>query len=213
MPEGRIKVFLFDLGNVLVDFDFTPAVSRISHFCDKKPDEILKFFFSSELVPVFEKGGISSREFYKQVKDKLALKLEYESFVHIWNEVFYFSKKNRAVYHLANCLRKKYRLGLLSNTNILHYGYIKNNYPVLNIFERIFLSFEIGALKPDKAIYQKAIKELGVLPENIFYTDDRADLVESASALGIKSFVFTGPGKLIKDLSSLDILLDEQRQP
>ena len=52
-----------------------------------------------------------------------------------------------------------------------------------------------------------------ILPENIFYTDDRADLVESASALGIKSFVFTGPGKLIKDLSSLDILLDEQRQP
>ncbi|MCK9431054.1 MAG: HAD family phosphatase [Candidatus Omnitrophica bacterium] len=207
-----IKAILFDLGNVLVDFDFKPAVERISCFCGKGGDEILKFFFDSKVTNAFEKGELSSEEFYRQVKDGLHLKLGYESFVPVWNEVFFFSAKNRTVYHIANCLKSKYRIGLLSNTNILHYGHIKNNFPVFNVFEKIFLSFEIGSLKPEVGIYQKVIKDLGVLPEDIFYTDDRQDLVKSAAALGIKSFVFTTPEQLIKDLASQDVVLEDKQE-
>ena len=70
----------------------------------------------------------------------------------------------------------------------------------------------MGAVKPDKVIYQKTIKALDVLPENIFYTDDRLELVKSASSLGIKSFIFTNAGQLIKDLSSLNIFLADQQE-
>ncbi|MBU0547518.1 MAG: HAD family phosphatase [Candidatus Omnitrophica bacterium] len=209
MPEARIKVILFDLGNVLVDFDLRPAAERISSFCSKGPDEILKLLFDSGVTNSFEKGKISAEEFYKKAKDILDLKLGYESFVPIWNEVFFFSPKNRAVYHIANCLKKNYRIALLSNTNILHYRYIKDNFPVFNVFERLFLSFEIGAIKPNKIIYQKVIKVLHVLPENVFYTDDRPELVNSASGLGIKSFIFTSIKQLIKDLSSQSIVLGD----
>jgi len=211
MPKAGIKVILFDLGNVLVDFNFMPAVERISGFCSKRPDEILKIFFNSEVTNSFEKGVLSAEEFYTRVKDKLGLKLSYEYFVPIWNEVFFFSQTNRSVYHIANCLKKRYRIGLLSNTNILHYNYIKKSFPVFNVFERLFLSFEMGVIKPDKAIYNKVISDLGVSPENIFYTDDRCELVSSASGLGIKSFVFSGAEQLIKDLSSLGIIFDSYR--
>jgi len=208
MPKAGIKVILFDLGNVLVDLNLSPALGRISGFCNKKPDEILKLFFASGITSSFEKGEISSEEFYKQAKDMLGLKLGYESFIHIWNEVFFFSSKNRTVYHIANRLKKNYHVALLSNTNVLHYRYIKDNFPVLNVFDELFLSFEIGALKPGKIIYQKVIKALSVLPENIFYTDDRPELVKGASRLGIKSFIFTSVEQLIRDLSSLGIVLD-----
>lgn len=211
MSTARIKVIIFDLGNVLVDFDLRPAVERISGFCNKRPDEILKLFFDSGVTNSFEKGKLSAQGFYKQVKDILGLELGYESFVPIWNEMFFFSAKNRAVYHIANRLKKNYRIALLSNTNILHYRYIKDNFPVFSIFEKLFLSFEIGAVKPDKIIYKKAIKALSVLPENIFYTDDRPDLVNSASEIGIKSFIFTNTEQLIKDLSSLNIFLKNQQ--
>ncbi|MDD5560902.1 MAG: HAD family phosphatase [Candidatus Omnitrophica bacterium] len=207
MSESRIKVVLFDLGNVLVDFDLRPAVERISGFCSKAPGEIFKLFLDSGATISFEKGELSAEEFYVRVKDALGIKLGYESFVSIWNEVFFFSPKNRAVYHIANRLKKNYRIALLSNTNILHFRHIKSSFPIFNIFERLFLSFEIGAVKPEKIIYQKVIKELGVLPENIFYTDDRPELVKGASCLGIKSFLFTGAEQLIKDLVSLDIIL------
>jgi len=210
VPDTIIKVILFDLGNVLVDIDLRQAVKRISGSCSKAPDEILKLFFDSGATNSFEKGELSAEGFYKQAKDILDLKLSYESFVPIWNEVFFFSAKNRAVYHIANRLKKNYRIALLSNTNILHYRYIKDYFPIFNVFEKLFLSFEIGAVKPDKIIYQKVIKALGVLPENIFYTDDRFELINNASSLGIKSFIFTSAKQLIKDLSSLNIVLGDQ---
>jgi len=211
MPKERIEVILFDLGNVLVDFDLKPAVERISNFCSKSPDKIFSLLLDSCVTDSFEKGKLSPVEFYEQVKEMLDLKLGYESFVPIWNEIFFFSSKNRAVYHIANLLKKDYRLAMLSNTNILHYAYIKNNFPIFNVFEKLFLSFEIGSAKPDKLIYQKVIDHLGVLPENIFYTDDRAELVDSASKLGIKSFVFTTAKQLINDLSNLNIILRKQQ--
>lgn len=209
MPEVSIRALLFDLGNVLIDFDLKPAVVRISHFCSKSPNEILGLFLDSCITTSFEKGKLSPVEFYEQTKEMLDLKLSYESFVPIWNEIFFFSSKNRAVYHILNLLKRNYRVFLLSNTNILHYLYIKNSFPVFNVFEKLFLSFEIGAAKPDKIIYKKVVEDLGVLPENIFYTDDRPELVNSASELGIKSFVFTSAKQLIKDLSSLNIVLND----
>jgi len=207
MPGTGIKVVLFDLGNVLVDFDLEPAIKRISSFCNKDSREISKLFLDSGAANSFEKGQLSPEEFYKQAKDLLEIKLGYESFVPIWNEIFFFSSKNRAVYHIANCLKKNYRICLLSNTNILHYKYIKDNFPIFSIFERLFLSFEIGSAKPDKLIYEKVTRALGVAPENIFYTDDRPELIKSAAGLGIKSFIFTSAEQLIKDLASLNIIL------
>lgn len=148
MPEARIKVILFDLGNVLVDFDLRPAAERISSFCSKGPDEILKLLFDSGVTNSFEKGKISAEEFYKKAKDILDLKLGYESFVPIWNEVFFFSPKNRAVYHIANCLKKNYRIALLSNTNILHYRYIKDNFPLLMFSKDYFYLLKLALLNP-----------------------------------------------------------------
>ncbi|MFA4992718.1 MAG: HAD family phosphatase [Candidatus Omnitrophota bacterium] len=209
MSRPGIKVVLFDLGNVLVDFNLEPAIKRISNFCNKGPDGISRLFLDSGVTGSFEKGELSPEEFYKQAKDILDIKLGYESFVHIWNEIFFFSSKNRAVYHIANRLKKNYRICLLSNTNILHYNYIKDNFPVFSIFERLFLSFEMGAAKPDKLIYQKVTSALCVWPENIFYTDDRPELIKSASGLGIKSFIFTSAEQLIKDLTGLNIVLGD----
>jgi putative hydrolase of the HAD superfamily len=208
MPPGGIKVLLFDLGNVLVDFDPAPAIKRISNFCDKRTDEIPQILFDSGIVGSFEKGMFSEREFFIRLKDALGLRLGYESFVSIWNEVFSFSPKNRAVYHIINKLRKSYGTAILSNTNILHYQYISEHFPVFGIFEKRFLSFEMGCVKPEEAIYREAVRSLGVCPESIFYTDDRPELIEGAARLGIKSYLFTGIKELLDDLSSLRVVPD-----
>jgi FMN phosphatase YigB (HAD superfamily) len=76
----------------------------------------------------------------------------------------------------------------------------------LGIFDEVFLSFEIGDIKPSRAIYLKTVQTLNVLPENIFYTDDREEFIKSSSLLGIKSFIFEGADKLLGDLSGLSII-------
>jgi putative hydrolase of the HAD superfamily len=184
------------------------AAERISHFCDKTPEQIFDLFFESEVTILFEEGKLSPQEFFKRVKEMLGLRLEFESFVPIWNDIFSLSITNRAVYSLVNRLRHDYQVVLLSNINALHYEYLRQRFPVFGVFHRVFKSFEMGLIKPDPAIYKKVLEELNAQAGDVFYADDRMELVESAKALGINSFQFRGIGQLKKDLESVGVKID-----
>ncbi len=205
LMAGEIKVILFDLGKVLVDFDHRRAAERMSVFCPKTAIEIYDLFFESQVTVAFEAGKITPENFYREVKNMLNLKLSYASFVPIWNDIFFLSPKNRSVFRLVNSLRAHYQTAMLSNINVLHYEYVKKNFPVFGVFDKIFLSFELGAIKPDKKIYEQVIRRLRVSPREIFYTDDRAELVESAESLGIRGCVFTNFQQLVNDIAQAGI--------
>jgi len=198
--DKAIEVILFDLGNVLVDFDYSISANRISHFCARRPEEIIKLFFGSELAATFEEGKISPEDFFTRVKEALGLKLSYQAFVPIWNEVFYLSAKNRGVFNLANQLRRSYKIALLSNIDTLHYEYLKKHFPVFEVFHRVFASCELKLVKPNRLIYQEALLDLGVRPEGVFYIDDRQELVDSARGLGMQAVLFKEVRQLKADL-------------
>ena len=206
MAKQEIKAVLFDLGSVLVDFDHQRAAERISAFCGKSVLQIYNLFFDSPVTLAFEEGRIPPDKFYQQVKEMLDLKLSYDSFVPIWNDIFFLSAKNRSVYRLINILRANYKTALLSNINFLHYEYLKEHFPVFGVFDNIFLSFEMGLTKPNKEIYKKVIQTLQILPNEIFYTDDRAQLVDSAISLGIKGHLFSNFKQLRSDLRNSGVL-------
>src|SRR4030042_11370 len=121
MDNNRIEAIIFDLGNVLIDFDHTIAAKKISAFTDKNPQEIFDLFFDSPLTGLFEEGKISPQEFFSEVKKTLNFKLDYAAFLPIWNEIFFLTEKNHAVYALAKTLRDRYKTALLSNINVLHF--------------------------------------------------------------------------------------------
>lgn len=202
-----IEVVLFDLGNVLVDFDHMIAAGRIARFCQKSPSEIFDLFFTSDITMRFEAGSISRHDFFDGVKKMLDAHISYNSFVHIWNEIFFLSQKNRQVYSIVNSLHSSYRTGLISNINILHYEYLKKHFPVFGVFDKVFTSCELGAVKPDPEIYRKALEYFAVEPGKVFYTDDRQELVSSAQNMGIKSFVFRGVQQLKNDLLASGITI------
>ena len=195
-----IKVLLFDLGRVLVDFDHLRSAERIAAFCSKTPQQIYNLFFESPATTAFEAGKITPQDFYLQVKQMLDLKLSYTSFEPIWNDIFFLSAKNRSVFGLVNNLRAHYKTAMLSNINTLHYEYLKKNFPVFGVFDKVFLSFQLGLLKPDKEIYNLVIQDLKVSPQEIFYTDDRSELVQSAKSLGIRGCVFANFSQLNNEL-------------
>lgn len=195
-----VEAVIFDLGNVLIDFDHFIAAQKISEFTYVSASRIYELFFDSELTGLFEEGKISPEDFFLKIKEKLGLKLDYNAFLPIWNEIFFFSERNSAVYSLAVSLKKKYKLALVSNINTLHFDYLRKNFPVFDIFDNIVTSFEVGCRKPHPLIYKKTLEMLRVLPENVFYTDDREDLILKAAELGIKGSVFINIGKLQKDL-------------
>src|SRR3989338_6206829 len=157
MDNNNIKAVIFDLGNVLIDFDHMIAAKRISKFTDKTPQEIFNLFFDSVLTALFEEGKITPLNFFSEVKKILNSKLDYAQFLPIWNEIFFLSEKNQAVYNLAKILKDHYKIALLSNINILHFDYLKKNFSIFDAFHNVVTSFESGIRKPDPLIYKKAL--------------------------------------------------------
>jgi len=208
MEVHAIKSIILDLGNVLIDFNHMIAAEKISKFTDKTGQEIFDLFFDSELTALFEEGKISPQKFFLGVREKLNLGLEYKDFVSIWNEIFFLTEKNHRVYELAKFLKIRYKIALLSNINILHFEYLKESFPVFDAFHHIITSFDLGVRKPHPAIYQKALKLLDVSPRNVFYTDDRDDLIQKAAELGIRGFVFRGVEEFRKNLLASGINLN-----
>ncbi|MDD4939326.1 MAG: HAD hydrolase-like protein [Candidatus Omnitrophica bacterium] len=200
MTGGGIKALIFDLGNVLVDFDHMIAAKRAAAFTDKTPRQIYDMFFDSRLTAVFEEGKITPEDFFFEIKKALDLRLDYAGFCPIWNEIFFLSERNRQVHSLAKVLKARYKIALLSNINIMHFEYLKKNFPIFDAFHNIITSFESGHRKPDLEIYEQALGLLGAAPEEAFYTDDRPELVGRAREYGISGFVFTGVERLKNDL-------------
>lgn len=197
---NAVKAVIFDLGRVLIDFDHSIAAKKVASFCKKTPQEIFDFFFDSKLTALFEEGRISPNDFFNKVKEAIGLELSYEDFLPIWNGIFFLTEDNRAVYDLVKNLKSSYKVALLSNINELHFKYLKCNFPLFEPFDHIFLSFEMNSIKPEPLIYKRALGVLGLLPQEVFYTDDRAELIQAARALGIQGFVFRTAAQLKRDL-------------
>ena len=204
----EIKAVIFDLGNVLIGFDHTIAVNKILKHTPKKSRDIYDLFFDSDLTQEFEKGKTGTLEFFQQVKTALELKISYGEFLPIWNEIF-FSKPESEDF--VSSLNSGIKLALLSNINQLHYEYIREEFSsTIGLFEpdKIIPSFRTGFIKPDKEIYDLALKALDVPRESVVYVDDRLDLIEAALSYGIKSIQFKSAKELKQKFQDLGIIKD-----
>ena len=202
-----IDTLIFDLGNVLINFNHHRAAQRIAPFAKKHPDEIYRLFFDSVITREFEEGKILPEEFFSAVKGVLGSSISFEEFLPIWNEIFFLTPENEQVLALVRALKPHYKIALLSNINVLHYQYLKKNFPIFDPFHAIFTSFELGYVKPATQAYQKVLTAMGSAPAGTFYTDDRAELIESSLRLGIRGFVFKGAAQLKEDLISAGVMV------
>jgi glucose-1-phosphatase len=195
-----IKAFLFDLGNVLVRFDHMKAAQKITANTPAKPEALFQLFFDSTLVTDHDEGRISTKHFYEAVKEAIDLKLPYDQFLEVWNHIFTLDSK---MTELVLNLLKQYPCYLISNTNRPHFEYLRDFCPVLKELNGWILSYEIGALKPHPTIYHRALELAQLPPREIFYIDDRPDLIHAGDRLGFQTHRFT-------DYEALSTVLTEQ---
>ena len=203
-PGKKIKAVLFDLGKVILDFNFKPAFLRLAKSTPLGVAEIEDYFWRSGLEVLYDGGKISSFEFYQEVKRVLKHTLSYRQFQNVWNNVF---TQKKEMVRLVRRLSRTMRLVLISNTNAMHYEYVRKKYPVLDHFDKHILSFKERVRKPDERIYRTAAKACRAKPEEIFYIDDREDLTDAAKELGFNTFTFkNNPKDLVKKMKVLKIL-------
>lgn len=182
------KTVIFDLGGVIVPLDFARAYRAIEGRSPYPAHEIPARIASTGLVPELEKGRIDPREFAGRISEVLGLRVGYEEFCELWSAIF--PPRTLIPADLLEGLRRRHRLLLLSNTNAIHFPYIRSNYPLLEHFDDFVLSYEVGAMKPEREIFQAALARAGCEPAECFFTDDVADNVEAARREGIDAEQF-----------------------
>lgn len=200
------KALIFDLGKVLVPFDFERAYTRMGPLCGYPVSEIRRRTGATGLVVLLETGQISSRDFVSELSKALEVPLDYEQFREIWSCIFF--PETLLSDSFLSGLKKRYPLVLLSNTNEMHFESLERNYPLLRHFEKRALSHEVGAAKPDPRIYLRAVELAGCDARECFFTDDIPEYVEAARKLGIDAVQFRSAEQLERDLAERGIAWD-----
>ena len=195
------SILLFDLGNVLVNVDY-PAFLRTLRY-DHTMNERELYTLLEEDSRSYELGKASPEEYLRIVNAKLGTSYTFEEFREAWNAIL--PEPTLGMTELIESLVPNNRLMILSNTNALHCEHMLQLSPVLRYFERYFLSFEIGAVKPDPAIYAYVLKNVDVPPDRILFIDDLEQNIKGAVNAGMRGIVFEGVEPLRFQLKDLKI--------
>jgi putative hydrolase of the HAD superfamily len=194
------KAILLDLGNVIVGLDFDRGYRAAASLCEFSVEEIPNRIRDAALSVPYELGEISSEEFHRRFCDALRMReVSFADFSRLWGDMF--QPETLLSEELLRGLRSRYRLVLLSNTNDLHFRWIREHYPLLEHFHEYVLSYEVASMKPSPGIYHEAIRVAGCQPEECFFTDDNESNIEGARRLGIDAVLFAGEGHLKSELA------------
>lgn len=175
-----IRAFLFDIGNVLLKFDFSVAIRKIAAQSDVR-DPVDAVARIDQLKSGYEDGQIGREAFGRGAIDALRYRGTSEEFFAAWNDIF---EPNEPMVTLVEQLHGRFPLYLLSNTNDAHCDYFLNRYPFFSRFKAGIFSHEVRASKPNRAIYEIATRQLRIEAGETFFIDDLLPNIEAARAFG-----------------------------
>ena len=162
-----VKNIVYDLGNVLVKFDYAPVMKRLAELSGM-PVAKLKPFIDINYTD-FARGMMTGEEWHSFLCENLGFEMPYDEFKVFWADIFWLFEP---MVELAGELRRSYPQYLLSNTDPIHIPWCFNRFPLGHLFDGLILSYEIGAYKPDFRIYEKGLEKFGLVPEECVFIDD-----------------------------------------
>lgn len=175
-----IRAFLFDIGNVLLKFDFSIALRKIATHSDVS-DPAQAVDCLDRVKGPYEAGQIDRAAFLRGAFDALGYHGTEADFIAALEDIF---EVNEPMVALVDQLAAKFPLYLLSNTNDIHHAFFTKRYPVFSQFRGGTFSHLAKASKPGHEIYQIACREHGLEPATTFFIDDLLPNIEAARALG-----------------------------
>lgn len=204
MALRNLKTIVFDLGRVMVSID--PAREKFSGLMRSigiDPHEAFNRFWYVDEVSRHMTGGMSSPDFYEAVRGHYGLDLGYEEFAEAWCDLF---TPMEGMEELFGELAAKYRMGILSDTDPLHWEKIRGMLPCLAAVEKPTLSFNVGLLKPHPEMFDAVAADNGCEKKECLFIDDLVSNVDGARYFGMQALPFSGVEKLRQDLKWLEVL-------
>lgn len=176
------EVVVFDLGKVLVDFDYSIAARRIAARSTMPPADIQKFIDHSPLLVRYETGLMSREEFYSEIRAITGFLGDIEEFGSFFADIF--SPMDAMIQLHGNLRERRVPTFIFSNTNDLAISHIRRNFPFFANFDDYVLSYEHGAMKPHAKLYEVVERVTGRSGSQILYLDDRPENADAGIARG-----------------------------
>lgn len=169
-----------------------------------RPVESLRPALFGDLERRYDRGEVSTEAFFRAAEAEAGLApLPDDVWIPAWRDIFTPIPEALA---LLDALRPGLRTAIVSNTNPLHWDGVLRLARVDCAVDALALSFEVGAVKPEPAIFEAALARLGVTASEAVYADDRPDLVTAARALGLDAFVVDSTDTLGRELARRGLL-------
>ena len=199
MQAPPIKFLYFDLGKVLVHFTVERMLRQVGAAAGVEPEQVREVIFRGGLQTELETGRITPREFHDRFCRQTGTRTDYEVLERAASDIFELNVSILPV--LAGLSEAGWPMGILSNTCSTHWEHCYRRFSILeSLFGTYALSYRIGTMKPDAAIFLTAAKMAGCRPGEIFYVDDMVQHVEGARAVGFDAVQYTGTPQLMAEL-------------
>lgn len=174
---------LFDIGKVLLDFDFQSSLSKLLPADHADPASSMAKLLDRK--DEFETGRIPLGDYTAWAIETLGTNATPEEFHHAWRNIF---TPNLPMWQTARRLAATgHRLILFSNTNSIHCPWIFAAFPEFSLFHGSILSYEVDSIKPHPEIYHHAIDKYHLIPENTLYIDDLPANIATGNQFGFRT--------------------------
>lgn len=194
-----LDAVILDLGNVLAFHDNAKLFTELARVFATTPDALKAKLGDGFWDPV-NRGQLPGDALRREFVNRLEKDVTPSTWLEVWNCHFTI---NEEMAFFTQFLVGQVKLVLLSNTHDQHFEFLKPKLPVLEHFDGLVLSYEVGALKPEKRIYEAALAKAGTAPWKTVFFDDVQKYAVGATQVGVHGRVFTTVAQLTEDLAKL----------
>ncbi len=200
--DPNIQVVLFDLGGVLIDVGGVPPMKALARI--ETDEEMWQRWLTCRWVRSFERGECSPDEFATGVVGDWALEVEPAVFLQSFRE--WPGAPLPGAHDLVVDVRASVPVGCLSNTNAMHTDDHFEKFPIFDLFDYRFLSFQLGLVKPDRALFERVAELVPVAPGRVAFLDDNLMNVEGATEAGFVARHVRGVDEARAALVALEVV-------
>ena len=199
-----MRLVLLDLGGVLVELvGERPFLEMMGGGIGA--DEMWRRWLASPSVRAHESGRMDTADFAEEAVREFALPVAPEEFLEHFRS--WLAGPFAGAHELLDELAARHRTAILTNISAVHWP-IAQSYGLFDKVERVFASYRMGAIKPDRDYFEMALSELGATPAEAVFFDDNVVNVDGARAAGIEAHVVRGTAATRARLVELGLLPD-----
>jgi putative hydrolase of the HAD superfamily len=199
----EIRNIIFDFGGVIINIHHNEVEKAFKELGVNDFERLFNKATQTDIFKKLEIGAINPDHFRNTLRKIIGREISNQGLDNAWNRIIGNYPPYRI--ELLKNLKTKYRLFLLSNTNIIHYNYyiqkfrIEFGFDFPSLFEQTYWSFKMGKRKPDQSAFSFVLNDSKLTAYESLFIDDSIQNIETANQMGFQTAHLI-PGTDLADL-------------